>query len=343
MLTRISVSALFAGVLGVAGCSSSSPTPEKQALEDVQTFINSNLDDLHTAVVAIQTAAPAPDADGWNATADAAAVANMKAAWMRARVAYEHVEGAIAVLFGDLDVSTDERYDAFIADGVVDPNLFDDQKVTGVHAIERILWSDLIPQRVLDFEKQLAGYSPAAFPTNQQQASDFKTKLCQRLIDDVQTMRTQFKPLALDPQTAYRGVIGSMVEQVEKANKAAGGEEESRYAQFTLADMRANVGAGLTTYNAFRPWLLQKGGAALDTQIQAGFQSIQNKYNSISGDALPAVPGTWSQTPSAEDLGTPFGQLYQLLESESDASVAGSLVAVMNQSADVLQIPRLPE
>src|SRR6202007_681278 len=102
---------------------------------------------------------------------------------------------------------------------------FDDQGVTGIHGIERILWSDSIPQRVLTFESMLDGYKAAAFPTSQQEASDFKDKLCKRLVDDVETMRSQFAPLALDTQTAYRGIIGSMNEQIEKATLPAGGGE----------------------------------------------------------------------------------------------------------------------
>ena len=135
-----------------------------------------------------------------------------------------------------------------------------------------------------------------------------------------------------------------MNEQVEKAIKAAGGEEESRYAQYTLADMRNNVAAGVETFDAFKPWLLTTtNGAALASQIQSGFQKIQDKYNSIQGDALPPVPGSWSMTPTAEDRATPFGQLFTLLEDESNPDTDGSLVNTMNKSADELKIPRLPD
>src|SRR5262249_25187867 len=157
--------------------------PQDQALLDVKSYIQTNLDALHTAVVDLQNDAPAPDADGWNATSDAAAVQKMKTDWTRARIAYEHIEGAIAVLFPALhvhcpehDLHTDDRYDGFIATGP-DDNLFDDEGVTGIHAAERILWSDSIPQRVMDFEKGLPYYQPAAFPANENQAREFKEKL----------------------------------------------------------------------------------------------------------------------------------------------------------------------
>lgn len=325
-------------LLFTAACHS----PQDQALLDVKQYIQTNLDSLDTAVVALQRDAPAPDADGWNATQDAAAVQKMKADWKQARTAYEHVEGAIAILFPDLDVSTDARYDDFIATDP-DNDLFDDQGVTGIHAVERILWSDSVPPKVAEFEKGLPYYVAPAFPANDTQAREFKEKLLQRLVDDVKTMKSQFGPLALDTAAAYRGVIGSMNEQVEKANKAASGEEESRYAQYTLADMRANVDAGVSIYAAFKPWLLSKsGGKDLDTKISAGFKRIQDHYATLSGDSLPEVPNTWSSDhPSDQDLATPFGQLYQVLAAESDPARDGSLVSAMEASADVLGIPRL--
>lgn len=333
---------LLLGAALSAGCGAP-VAPRDQALLDVKRYVQQNLDDLQAATAALQAAAPAPDADGWSATADRAAVDAMRAQWRKARDAYEHVEGAIAVLFPELDASTDERYDGFLSTGG-DDNLFDDQGVTGVHAVERILWSDSIPPDVLAFERGLPGYKAAAFPGSAREAEDFKQKLCARLVADVKTMRAEFAPLALDPAAAYRGVIGSMNEQLEKANKAASGEEESRYARYTLADMRANVEAGVQIYGYFRPWLMEKGGAELDGQIQAGFQRIKDRYAAYPGDALPAVPPTWSSvSPSMTDLSTPFGQLFQLLKREADPDVAGSLVNAMTRSADLLGIPQLAE
>ena len=55
-----------------------------------------------------------PAAAGTRPT-DAAAIAAMKDAWKRRRIAYEHVEGATAPIFPDVDVSMDARYDDFLA------------------------------------------------------------------------------------------------------------------------------------------------------------------------------------------------------------------------------------
>ena len=303
-----------------------------------------NLDALATADAALQAAAPAGGANGWDVTgADAAAMTAMKTHWKEARTAYESIEGAIAVLFPDLDVSTDERYDGFLSDLGPDNDLFDDQGVTGIHAIERILWSDSIPADVVAFESSLAGYQAARFPQTAAEAQEFKNKLCARLITDVGTMRSQFEPLALDPAAAYRGIIGSMSEQVEKANKAATGEEESRYAQYTLADMRVNVAAGVATYDNFAAWVTsQSGGADADAKIRAGFARVDAAYANLQGDALPPVPHDWSSvSPSTADQATPFGMLYMTLLHEADPGASGSLVEAMSQSADLLGIPQL--
>jgi iron uptake system component EfeO len=316
---------------------------EAQAVLDVKGFIQQNLDGFAAAAVALQAAAPAPDDDGWNSADDAAAVDAMKAEWKKARQAYERVEGAIAVLFPDLDVSTDARYDAFI-ETAPDPDLFDDEGVTGVHAIERILWSDAIPAQVAAFESALPNYEPAAFPATEAEAGAFKGELCARLAADATKMQGDFKGLALDAPSAYRGVIGSMREQVEKIDKAATGEEESRYAQYTLGDMRANVASGEETYRAFQPWLLSKGeGAEVDEKILAGFDRLDAGYAEISGDALPPVPEGWSsEAPTEEQLGTPFGRLFSLVQHESDDATDGTLVFEMTESASLLGIKELP-
>jgi len=335
--------------LTTVGCGESSappppPSGSEKALTQVKGYITTNLDDLLAASTALRDAAPAPDDDGWNSTKDAAAVTSMKASWRKARAAYEHVEGAIAVLFPELDVSTDQRYDAFLMDDGPDQNLFDGEGVTGVHALERILWADSIRPEVVAFEKELTGYKTAAFPATKAEAEDFKSKLAARLVTDVTTMRAQFLPLALDQSAAYRGVIGSIAEQVEKTEKAATGEEESRYANETLADMRANLAGGLATVDAFKDLLVaQTGGADLDTKIRAGMKRLQDAYDAHPGAALPEPPATWSSVmPSAADLTSDFGKLYVLLKMESDEEAEGSTAAIMDAAATLMGIPVLP-
>lgn len=332
-------SLLVVALLALAACT----PPDQMALADTKTFVKTNLDELVTASTAMCDAAPAPDADGWNATADATAVANMRKEWKRARLAYERVEGSIAVLFPELDESTDQRYDGFL-ENATDANLFDDEVVTGVHGIERILFADVITAEVKAFEQGLGSkYVEASFPANLAQASDFKNKLCPKLVADVKQMRDDYQPLALDTASAFRGVIGSMEEQLEKTTFAATGEEESRYAKHTLADMRANLEGATKTYEAFRPWLTSKGETKLDADILAGLARVKAAYDAVSGESLPTPPSTWSSVnPSAADRETAFGKLFTVIETET-ATEETALVGQMLKAAEKLGIPPLPE
>lgn len=319
--------------------------PEAEAIAGVKTYISAELQALNAAAVALQAAAPAADADGWNATDDAAAVATMRAEWKNARVHYENIEGAIAVLFPNLDASTDERYDGFIAEAA-DDNLFDGEGVTGVHGIERIIFSDVIPASIVTFEEGLgANYSPARFPQTQAEADDFKAGLTQRLVDDTQEMIDEFGPLALAKETAYRGVLGSMEEQFEKVSLAGTGEDESRYAQFTLADMRANLAGGKEIFAAFEVLFNSvDGGVDQYATILAGFERAQAALDAVTGDAIPDVPATWNpDAPSEADAATPYGKLYVFFESEVDPENAAGFVSAFNAGGELLSIPQLAE
>jgi iron uptake system component EfeO len=338
----VSVVALWATGVILTSCGSDPKTePRQQALSTVTSYISANLATLQDAAMKLRAAAPAPDDDGWNETADAGAVETMRIEWKRAR-SYERVEGAIAVLFPEFDVSSDDRYEGFLADNGADVNLFDDQNVTGVHAIERILWSNHVSPSVRTFEATLTGYVPAAFPATRQQADDFKNKLCARLIDDVRSVRSQFAALMVDDVAAFRGVAGSMGEQIEKVEKAATGEEESRYAQYTLADMRINVDAGVHIFAAFEPWLRSKMANAQIDAIAAAFARVQAAYARLPGDAIPPIPASWnSAQPGAADLATAYGTLWTVLQTEADPMSPGGLVSELGKAAEILGIPEL--
>ena len=318
------------------------------ARSGVKNYVNQQLIDLHDATVALQAAAPDADADGWNATDDAAAVAAMKAQWKKARLSYERVEGAIAVLFPDLDESTDQRYDGFHeSTAFTDDNLFDGEGVTGVHAVERILFSDEIPDNVVAFEEGVVGarYVAPSFPTTEQQADDFKNGLMQRLVDDTATMRDQFADVDLALEAAYRGVLGSVQEQFEKVRLAGDGSDESRYAQHTLADMRANLEGGLAIFESFDGMFDAKDGAEdVHDAIHEAFERVDARYAALDGDAIPAVPATWNpDDPSADDAATAYGSLFLFLQQETNPADADSFVSVFNEGGDMLGIPQLAE
>jgi len=356
---RLVTTALAAAVVGASlqliGCGSDSPADQKQQVASaMQTSMKGDLTDLWQASIDLQAAAPLPAGRGWDPTLDAAAIAAMKAAWVRARAAYEHVEGATAPIFSDVDISIDERYDGFLATlgAAGDPDPFDGVGVTGMHAVERILYADVIPANVVAFEATIPGYAPAAFPATDVQAAAFKNALCAKLVADAKYLLDQWTPQQIDVDGAFTGLVGLMNEQQEKVNKAASGEEESRYSQRTMADLRANLDGTRKIYDLFSGWLKSKpattmvpsSGAQIDASIQTGFTSLGGVYATIAGDAIPAPPRTWAaENPSAADLMTPFGMLYEAVHDAVDPTMPGSVAYQMNQGATLLDIPVFAE
>jgi iron uptake system component EfeO len=295
--------------------------------------------DLHAAAVTIQAAAP--DA-AWSAAGDPSSVAAMKAAWKDARHAYQGLEGVADLSFPDLDAAIDTRYDDQLALGP-DPDPFDDQGFVGLHAIERILWSDAVPASVIAFESSLVGYVAPAFPATPTEATEFKGGLCGRLVADTAALQARVEGLALDSPSAYAAAIKLVQIQIIKIQEAGAGKDESRYAGSTLADMRANVAAAEATHAAFRGWLMAKqGGSGVDGQVAAGFALLDQAYAQVSGDGLPIPPSGWSSiAPTASMLDTPFGTLFQAAGAEADDTRDTSLAHAMGQVVGLLGIAPL--
>lgn len=291
----------------------------------------------------LRTAAPVPKGRGWDVRLDAAALVAMKDAWGRARIAYERIEGAVAPLFPESDTATDSRYDHFLAvsGAAGDPDPFDGAGVIGMHAIERILWAHDHPPAVVEFERSLPGYRPARFPATEAESTAFRDGLATRLLADVEKLLADFQPLVLDVAFAYRGLVDLAIEQVEKVDKAASGQEESRYAQTTMRDIRANIAGCREAYELFRPWALSRpGGDAADRRVGQAFARLDAAYASVSGDGIPQPPATWSGLePRAADLATPFGQLFSAVRREVDPKTDGSLVAALGEVAARIGLP----
>jgi len=355
LMAPVALAAAVTLALVAPGCGSGSPADEKgQVASAMQASMAGDLMTLHQASIDLQAAAPTPAGRGWDPTMDAAAVTAMKAAWVRARTAYEHVEGATAPIFPEIDVAIDERYDGFLADlkGAGDPDPFDGVGVTGMHAIERILYSqpsDAVPAAVTTFEASLPGYAVAAFPATVEQAASFKAELCGQLVADTKRLLDQWTPQEIDVSGAFTGLVGLMNEQKEKVIKASTGEEESRYSQHTMADLRANLDGTEKIYALFSDWLKSKPaspttaggmtGTMVDAAIKTAFAQLASVYATVVGDAIPAPPATWSaEAPSPADLQSPFGALYVAVHQAVDPAVSGSIVALMNDGAKVLGI-----
>ena len=325
------------------------PTTSQYRDQAVRGLHDAYLTQIQTLVSAagdLQSAAPLPPDRGWDAQKDAAAIAAMKTAWIRARAAYENVEGALAPLFPDLDLSIDARYDDFmtmLAAQGGDPDLFDGTGVTGMHAVERILYADVTPPRVVDFERSLPGYVPAAFPGTAAEAAAFKTGLCAKLVADAEELSAQWTPADIDEAIAFQGLISLMNEQREKVQKAAGGEEESRYSQRTMADLRDNLTGTKVAYAFFRPWIATKAtGRPYDRPQDRGRLRRRStaRTPAVHGDSIPVPPATWSaESPSPADLRTPFGQLYTVVHEAVDPTIDGSVVSQMNDAATSLGFP----
>jgi iron uptake system component EfeO len=336
-------------------CSSAPPDPggapaktdaehRREAVQGLHDAYLTDLETLISAVKDLQARAPAPADRGWDAASDAQAIAAMRADWVRARTAYEHVEGALAPLFPDIDASIDARYDDFLtmlaAQGG-DQDLFDGTGVTGLHAVERILYADVAPARVVAFERSLPGYVPAAFPATAAEAAAFKTQLCAKLVADAEELAAQWTPADIDEAIAFQGLISLMGEQREKVDKAASNEEESRYCQRTMADLRDNLAGARAAYAFFRPWIASKpGGERTDAAIQEGFTELDGAYAEVPSDSIPEPPATWSaERPTPADLETPFGRLYTTVRNAVDATSPGSVVSQMNVAASSLGFP----
>ena len=333
---------LIPPLLTLSGCSSKDKTDAEYAADVVGSmhqFLLGAVQELNHAARDLETAAPATAGRGWNDD-DQAAIASMKKAWIRTRMAWEQAEGTIAPLFPPLNQALDARYDELLAVRA-DDDLFDGQGVTGMHAIERIVYAPEIPSSVTTKEMALTGYRAAAWPATEAEANEFKTKLCGQLVADSQTLVDEWQPRAIDLPGVFAGLTALINEQQEKVKLAANHEEESRYSQRTMGDLRDNLVGTRAVYGLFVPWLLAKPyGDSMDVKVQQAFDRLEQTYAGVPGDSIPSPPPSWSSTmPTPEDQQSPFGQLYSSVVLEVDASHADSAAAAMNRVAIALGLP----
>jgi len=337
----------FTLALALAACHDDGTSDAAYQAEVVTAMHDSIGADLAELVASAQDLQAAAPTHAWSATGDAAAIAAMRDAWKRTRVAYEHVEGATAPIFPDADYAMDARYDDYLSKlgAAGDPDPFDARGVTGMHGIERILYAPDIRKEVIAFERDLPGYQAAAWPRSDAEATSFKIALCGKLVSDAQALRDQWVPAKIDLGAAFQGLVGLMNEQKEKVNLAASGEEESRYANITLFDLRNNLDGTSKIYALFQAWIQSSDDRAeRDRAIVARLGELRSLYAMTAGDELPAVPATWSSdAPSAEDLATPFGMLWSKIHLAVAPAAAGSVVFEMNAVATLLGFPEFVE
>lgn len=351
--TSLTRTARLGALLVLAACTRAEPNPPPEAggadahdvtvAREVKGYLGRQIQAWRAGAEALHAAAPTPSDRGWDEQADADAIARMRAAWLEARHAYELIEGAIAPVFPESDAATDARYEDYLSHlgGGGDRDPFDDQGVIGMHGIERILYSNQVPDSVRHFEGGLPGYAAPRFPGTADEAARFKHRLAQRLVSDIRELEAQFAPLELDLAFAFEGLVDLVNEQLEKTDKAASGEEESRYAQTTLRDLRSNQQGVREVYALFRPWLESRpGGADQHRRVQAAFQRMSRAMEAHFGDGMPAPPSAWSSIrPKDEHRETPFGQLFFLIKDECDEANSGSLQHELRRTAELLGLP----
>ena len=342
--------------LALAACSDGAPPPPPTPApaktdaayreEAVAGMHDALLADIRTLHAAARRHAGAPRADhAWDAGRDAVAIDAMRASWRRARTRTSTSRARSAPLFPDIDNAIDARYDDFMtqleAQGG-DKDLFDGEGVTGMHAIERILWAPRAAGAHRRLRALAARLLPAAFPATDAEARELRTGLCDKLVADVATLEAQWSPANIDAAIAFQGLIQLVQEQREKVQKAASDEEESRYSQRTMADLRDNLLGAEEVYAMFQPWLRSKGdaGEAADAKIHAGFRALEAAYAEVPGDAIPEPPPTWSaEAPSEADLATPFGELYTAVTDAVGHARPGSTVDELERAASLLGFP----
>ena len=278
---RIPLVAMALLAVAPAACGSEGKS-EGQLKADIvssmHTFLMMEIQGLNQAALDLQAAAPAAFSPGWDPAKDSgAAIDAMKEAWTRTRLHWERIEGPLAPMFPDIDAAIDSRYEDLLAalNGAGDPDPFDGQGMIGMHAIERILYAPG-PQKVADTEMMLQqGYQPAVWPTSDAQAAEFKSGICKRLVDDSQTLLDQFKTKMIDLSAVFTGLTGLVSAQAEKVGLAALNQQESRYSQTTMADLRSNLEGTRSVYDLFGMWLATKTyGTTLDKSAMASFDRL---------------------------------------------------------------------
>jgi iron uptake system component EfeO len=330
--------------VALAACSSEDTKTdadyEREIVGSMHQLLLGQVRGLNQAARDIATTAPTPVGRGWG-DSENVAIEAMKDSWVRARIAWEPAEGALVPLFQDLDGALDARYEDLLKKLGPDDNLFDGTGVTGMHAVERVLFANVIPADVITQESTFPGYKPASWPATDDEARQFKEGLCARLVTDSQILVDTWEPRAINLRDVFQGLTSLMDEQQDKLRLAANHEEESRYAMRTLGDLRDNLAGTRAVYDLFVPWLLTKPfGTPMNRDVQQAFDRLQQIYGTVSGEAIPSPPPTWdSSLPSAPDQQSPFGILYAAVVQEVDGSRAGSAVDSMNQVARALGLP----
>jgi iron uptake system component EfeO len=312
---------------------------EEEAIASTRALLVVHAETLHDSVVALCAAAPAPAEGGWVHPRDDAAIKAMMASWQEARLGYDGLAGVMSRLPPERALDLDARYEQALEAGP-DPDPFDQRGFIGLHALERVLWAERVPAAVLAYEGTLEGALAPAFPASKDEATRFRDELCARAVEDTGAVEGEVEALSLDALEAYAIVDRLADGQIDMLSEAGEQREASRYAGFTLADLRARLSTAAAVQAAFRPWLGTKStGPHVDEEVQSALDRLDKQYAAYGTDALPAPPEGWSNTAFSEEaLKSPFGRLYAVVVNETNSDLDGSLTHSWHECATLLGI-----
>jgi iron uptake system component EfeO len=248
----------FAGLAGLVGCSSGSPssfgdaTPSAAAATPAPTATASRVPaDLTAGVQAYRSyvidQAVKLQADGRRFTdaLRAGDMAEAKKQFAPSRYRWEAIE-PIAILVSRFDIALDARVDDYASPA--------DPQWTGWHKLEYLMW----------VKKTTAGTRP----------------LADKLDRDLATLTRAVKTVEITPAVAIRGASDLVAEVSD--GKITG--EEDRYSHTDLSDFAANVAGAKAAYGSFRSVLATRD-PQLVSSVDNAFAQVERSLSAYKDGA----------------------------------------------------------
>lgn len=320
-----------------AGCGSQDPSGSDDVAISFRGYFRTHLVALSDALENLAVHAPRDRA--WNAQADPALVERMRTAWKAAHRAAVAVTEPLSELFpqaGRMDSNWDREIDRVQRD----ENPFDDIGVTGLHAIERILWADVVSEMVLTVERRHEGYAMARTPATAKEAADYATQLVGGLHRDAQALAEASSVPGYDLGFAEKAVklqARALLRMVIVGGEP--GRSESRYSDTSTDALVDQLGALAGTWKILRAALRRQGVPVGSFQVaDAGLERVHAAVAAIGPGPIPARPEGFNPFhPTQEDRESAFGRLYFSVEAEIlGASSDAFLAALGNLTNAVL-------
>ncbi len=335
-MTRGSARIVLSLVAALAlGCGGEDP-PAPSVADGLKATIGTMLRRFSESLVTLR--ARAPRGREWQPSgADADAVKAMRAAWLDAHAAFVGLAGPVGELFPEQIPGLDRRWDVQLTDLGVDPDFmpFDERGVTGLHAIERILWSDQISSAVSSYEMTRLGYRTPRFPGTAEEADAFVASLAGAVAQVGLEVNQQFSRLTPDAALGAAGISRLLANSFLKVDLGyVAGSEDSRYSGTTMLDLRSELAAARAIWNVLRDGLSRRGAASEKLGgVDAGLARWTALLDEVKSKDFPVAPNLWDPgTPSPEHALTPYGMLFVGLRRELNKARPDSLVSALREA-----------